>query len=154
MTDRGSAVVQMQWEVPAGIGLLPRIYAVLDAGNTVDEIHESNNTGWTVLNMASFPTDAEPGPRHELPARAQLFQNYPNPFSTATTIGFEVASQGRVQLEILDVLGRRVTSVVDREMTTGTYNVRFDAGGLSSGVYFYRLVVGGDVQTHAMVLRR
>ena len=154
LTDRGSAVVQMQWQVPSGIGLLPRIYAVLDAANTLEEIHESNNKGWTVLNMASFPTDLEPDSRDELPARAQLFQNYPNPFQNSTTIGFEVAEPGRVRLQILDVLGRRMATVVDREMTAGSYNVAFDARGLSSGIYFYRLEIGGVVRSKSMVLQR
>ena len=151
MTDRGSAVVEMDWQVPSDIGLQPRIYAIVDPLGTVDEIHESNNKGWTVLNVASFSTGSEPEVRDELPATAQLFQNYPNPFHASTTIGFNVVQSGRVTLQILDLLGREVVRIVDQEMIAGSYNVRFDARGLSSGVYLYRFASGHTVQTNAMM---
>jgi hypothetical protein len=58
---------------------------------------------------------------------------------------------GRVTLQILDLLGREVVRIVDQEMIAGSYNVRFDARGLSSGVYLYRFASGQTVQTNAMM---
>lgn len=151
MTDRGSAIVEMDWEIPAGIGVFPRIYAVIDPLDDAEEIHESNNKGWTVLNIAS-PTHSDG--TDELPTAAKLFQNYPNPFTESTTIAFTVVGSGHVRLEILDVLGRKVGTIVDQKMTAGAYNAHFDAGDLASGMYAYRLTVDERIQTKSMVLVR
>ncbi|MBS4026988.1 MAG: T9SS type A sorting domain-containing protein, partial [Ignavibacteriales bacterium] len=71
-----------------------------------------------------------------------LLQNYPNPFNPVTTIRFEVRGLGLVSLKVFDVLGREVTTLIhNRVMDEGKHEVEFDASGLTSGVYFYRLSV-------------
>ena len=152
LTDRGSAVVQMEWEVPSGLDFFPRIYAVIDPLGAMEEIHESNNKGWTVLNVSSGPTGAEPDGPRELPADAELFQNYPNPFTKRTTIAFAVPRRGPVSVQVLDLLGREVRRLVEADMTARTYNVSLEAEGLAGGVYFYRLEIDGTVRTKTMVL--
>ncbi len=152
MTDRGSSVGELSWVVPAGIGFLPRIYAVIDPSNDVDEIHETNNKGWNVLNISSGPTHAESDRPDELPYAVKLHQNYPNPFNPTTTIGFDLSRPGKTTIQVLDMLGREVARIVDQELDSGSYNVRFDGSGLSSGVYMYRLVAGETVQTRRMLL--
>jgi hypothetical protein len=68
-----------------------------------------------------------------------LFQNNPNPFNPSTIIGYDLPRQGFVALKIYDMLGREVKSMVNGVQTAGYHSVTFNAGGLSSGVYFYRL---------------
>ncbi len=87
-----------------------------------------------------------------IPATFGLSQNYPNPFNPTTTIRFGVRSSGFVVLKVYDVLGREVRTVIGRNERPGTYEVRFDATGLPSGVYFYRLTAGGNTFTKKMLL--
>jgi hypothetical protein len=152
LTDRGSGRAQIQWQIPEGIGFFPRIYAVLDPEGTIDEIHEDNNKGWTVLNVASGPTDVEDDRPGELAASPAIYQNYPNPFTGVTTIAFDLPRPERTTIQVLDLLGREVSRVVDQVFDAGSYNVQFDARGLSSGVYLFRLVAGKTVETRPMTV--
>ncbi len=76
----------------------------------------------------------------------RLFQNYPNPFREATTIGYEVEQAGPVTITVYDILGRAIRTLVDQHQPRGTYHIAWDgrdAGGrtVASGTYFYRLRV-------------
>jgi predicted acyl esterase len=83
-----------------------------------------------------------------------LRQNYPNPFNPATTIQYSLDRSAHVELKVFDMLGREVAVLVDHTQSPGVYEVRFDGSGLSSGVYVYRLLSEGSVQTKRMVLLR
>jgi cyanophycinase len=94
-----------------------------------------------------------------------LHQNYPNPFNPVTTIKFAIpksvetlhASTGSAtatSLRIYDVLGREVAVLVNSEKSPGTYEIKWDASGLSSGIYFYRLTAGSFIETRKMLLLR
>jgi hypothetical protein len=89
-----------------------------------------------------------------LPTRTALEQNYPNPFNPVTDIGFRTADFGVVRIEVFDLLGREVTTLMNEAKAPGTYSVRFDAQGLSSGVYYYRLTTGSFSETRRMILSR
>jgi hypothetical protein len=92
-----------------------------------------------------------------VPELFSLEQNYPNPFNPLTAIGFSLLAVGNVTLKIYNVLGQEVATLIhSREMDEGMYEVQFDASGLTSGVYFYRLNVnnGEFVQTKKLVLMR
>jgi alpha-amylase len=90
--------------------------------------------------------------RPQKPTAYQLFQNYPNPFNPTTVISYQVPSVSDVKLEIFDVLGRKVATLVERKQEPGVYSVSFNASSLASGVYFYRLQAAGFVQTRKMML--
>lgn len=90
----------------------------------------------------------------EIPAATGLAQCYPNPFNGSTTIEFSMSRPGRVTLEVFDLLGRRVALLLEGDRAAGSYRQRFEAGGLSSGMYFYRLSAGEVVLTRRMVLLR
>ncbi len=77
-----------------------------------------------------------------LPIETSLLQNFPNPFNPTTAIRFDLSSGGLVNLSIYDVLGREVAKLKNEVMSPGRYRVTFDATGLASGVYLYRLAVG------------
>jgi len=72
----------------------------------------------------------------------ELAQNYPNPFNPTTQIEYQIPNAGLVQLEIFDILGRKVQTLVNETKEVGKYTVTFDASGLASGVYLYRLTSG------------
>jgi hypothetical protein len=78
-----------------------------------------------------------PGP--VLPGSFMLYNNYPNPFNPSTTIRYELPKSSMVRLSVYDILGREVSVLVNEKKNAGSYEVRFDATGWSSGVYFYRL---------------
>ncbi|MEX2656871.1 MAG: T9SS type A sorting domain-containing protein [Balneolales bacterium] len=77
-----------------------------------------------------------------VPGRFALHQNYPNPFNPATVIRYDLPEAGEVRLEVFDLLGRRVATLVNETRPSGRYDVTFDASRLSSGVYIYRLQAG------------
>jgi len=89
----------------------------------------------------------------ELPVSAELNQNYPNPFNPSTVIRFGIPQSGEVRLEVFDLLGRRVATLIDNEpKNAGYHQVSFDASNLASGIYFYRIVAGKYVDSKRMTL--
>ncbi len=89
----------------------------------------------------------------QLPDRVRLQQNYPNPFNPSTTIRFELPGNDVVRLEVFDLLGRSVATLVDsQQYTAGSHSVVFDADALASGVYIYRLHTGAGVISKTMSL--
>jgi hypothetical protein len=74
-----------------------------------------------------------------LPATFALSQNYPNPFNPSTTIRYDVPVESKVTLTIYDMLGRKVQTLVDRQLKPGVYSAIWDASSLASGAYFYRM---------------
>ncbi len=87
-----------------------------------------------------------------LPENFHLHQNYPNPFNPTTTIGYELSANCFVSLKVYDMLGREVKTLVNEVEKAGGYEVTFDASGLPSGVYFYRLTAGTFVSAKKMLL--
>lgn len=88
----------------------------------------------------------------ELPGEFTLDQNYPNPFNPGTVITYSVPEQSHIRLSVYDVLGREVSVLVNEQQAPGRYQVSWDAGNLSSGVYMYRLEAPGMVITRQMTL--
>jgi hypothetical protein len=88
------------------------------------------------------------------PLAFALFQNFPNPFNPSTLIQYQLAGAGPVRLTVFDILGREVATLVDGVQQQGTHEARFDGGGLSSGVYLYRLQTTGFVQQRKMMLEK
>jgi hypothetical protein len=74
-----------------------------------------------------------------LPMEYRLEQNYPNPFNPSTTIRFAVKERSNVELVVFNLLGESIVTLVNEELDTGWYETRFNAGNLSSGVYFYTI---------------
>ena len=113
--------------------------------NTIGSSHER-------CNLNTFrPVSTEPS---ELPTSTQLHQNYPNPFNPSTAIRYELPAAEHVRLDVFDVSGRNVKVLVDGTRPAGTHTARFDAGGLPSGLYVYRLQAGGNTIVKTMHLIR
>jgi hypothetical protein len=119
----------------------------------------SGNTGVGVWAQ-NVKSDGTIGPvgiiqiSSEIPEKFSLSQNYPNPFNPSTKINFDIAVSGNVKLTVIDMLGREVSTLVNSKMEPGTYTADFNAEGLTSGVYFYRLEKGSFIETKRMVLMK
>ncbi len=86
------------------------------------------------------------------PTLIALSQNYPNPFNPSTRITYEIRSTANVSLEILDVLGRRITTLVHDQMAPGIHSCEWSPTNVASGVYYYRLQAGGVAITKKLIL--
>ncbi len=81
-----------------------------------------------------------------------LKANYPNPFNPVTTIGYQLASNSRVRLDVYNALGQKVATLVNKQQKPGRYTATFNAGRMASGVYFYRITAGDFSCTRKMLL--
>jgi len=90
----------------------------------------------------------------EIPARFELYSNYPNPFNPGTTMSFDVPKASFVSLKVFNLLGQKVATIVSSNLQAGKYRYRFDAGRLASGVYIYQLRAGEYLQTRKMILMK
>jgi hypothetical protein len=81
-----------------------------------------------------------------------LKQNYPNPFNPSTRINYSVKETGLVKLSVYNLLGEVVSVLVNQNQEAGSYDVKFDASNIQSGVYFYKLESGNQVETKKMML--
>ena len=88
----------------------------------------------------------------EIPKVFKLYQAYPNPFNPATVIKFDLPQTGAVKMEIFNMLGQVVGTLVNGSYAAGSYSVTWDAANFSSGVYFYRINAGNYTDIHKMVL--
>lgn len=133
----------------------PRVHQITWSNNpTVNNNWWNTPSQWQVVAMVGPGGVTSSEGDSELPTTHALEQNYPNPFNPATTIRFQLPQAEQVTLRVFDVLGREVAALLDdASMTAGEHTVRFDASGLTSGVYLYRLEAGASfVQTRRMLL--
>lgn len=84
----------------------------------------------------------------------RLHQNYPNPFNPETKIIFDLPESKKVKIEVFNVLGQKIKTILNKQISAGTHQVGFDARGLPSGVYLYRINAGEYQQVKKMVLLR
>jgi len=88
------------------------------------------------------------------PPEVKLYQNYPNPFNPITNIKYEINSETKVKLSVYDILGQKINLLVDELQYPGIYTVVFKGEGLPSGIYIYKLIIGGQHETKKMILLR
>jgi hypothetical protein len=97
-------------------------------------------------------TPAESESSRMIPTEFALGQNYPNPFNPTTTLRFDLPNAAKVTLGVYDVSGRLVTTLIDGFHQAGSYEAIFDAAGLASGVYIYRMEAGDFIASGKMVM--
>ena len=154
IAPRGSQNVFVPWTIPLAQPLAAtRIYAVIDPDNLIKkEVHENNNMGWAPAIALGIPTSIRTNA--EVPQKFFLYQSYPNPFNPMTTIRFDLPSDAHVSLKVFDVLGREVATLADEVHAAGGHRILFNAAGLASGVYFYRLQTDQFFETKRFMLLR
>ncbi len=110
---------------------------------------QGENTGWYKIE---YGTGTGMGGQETIPKQFALFQNYPNPFNPSTVISYQLAAGSDVKLVVFNVLGQKVRTLVNRRQAAGKYSVVFDASGLASGIYYYRITAGSFTRVHKMIL--
>ncbi len=118
-----------------------RIY---DYGLSVEEIK----------NLYQGSTAIKPDKKENIPEQFILYQNYPNPFNPTTTIHFALPQKQHVRIIIYNIRGQIVANLVDRNFTAGEYDVKWDATGFASGLYFYQIQSEHFTQTKKLILMR
>ncbi len=124
--------------------LFDNIWADSAGSNLIIPILENGNI--TVNPHTVIDADAV------LPAKFKLSQNYPNPFNAATTIEYDLPEAGRVTIDIYNILGHTIVTLVNEKNQAGQHRVVWNASDRSSGVYFYRIEAGDYTETRKMIL--
>jgi hypothetical protein len=125
--------------ISAGLSEMPSVGA---GDSKVHVVWTDERDGRTEIYYKRNPTGNPVGitsNNSEIPDKFSLGQNYPNPFNPVTNIEFAVPRSSFVKLTVYDITGREASALVNQQLQAGTYIVDFDASGLSSGAYFYRI---------------
>lgn len=169
-TDQPFAVAFIIGSDPNTPGVMVTTYTSTSSYNNFTYLHQpsSGNPGWYFLGngqgsiflyliraYVSFETSTGVRQTVELtPASFSLAQNYPNPFNPSTTIAFTLPRSSHATLKIFNALGEEIALLIDKKLAAGKHEVEWNAEGLPSGVYFYRLQSEGFVETRRLVLLR
>lgn len=126
------------------------VYIALAVGVSESELDSNMNAAVNRYN--SIITSVE----NDEPLQKQIVlkQNYPNPFNPSTTIEFSIPQNQHVEIYVYNILGQKISTLVDADLETGLHKIKFDANNLASGVYFYSLISNGKIQTRKMMLVR
>ena len=140
------------WDAQSSRWLAVEGVSVNTTTNTIE--FASSDLPQYVIVTASGVTSVNPGEEEELANVFSLNQNYPNPFNPTTTIEFTIVNENPVELNIYDVLGRKISTLVNKNMGAGSYSYQFDASNLASGIYFYQLKIGNMSSVKKMNLMK
>lgn len=123
---------------------------VIDESNTFPYLKNNFPTNKPGEGVATSNSTAE----RDLPYKVSLSQNYPNPFNPSTSIGYALSNSSIVTLEVFNLLGQKVRTLVNNEaQSAGNYSIQFNAEGLSSGIYIYQLrLKGGGILSKRLTL--
>jgi hypothetical protein len=117
--------------------------------------YKSEITWEPAIGIGKFVGNLKPvsviSEKNDLPAEYKLYNNYPNPFNPSTTIEYSLPKESKVQIEIYDILGRKITTLINEYQKAGIHSTTFNAGSLSSGIYFYRLTAGNYMSTKKLL---
>lgn len=130
----------------AGTSTSPHTYSFVDAssgGSTMYyRLKQIDRTGGVFYSEGIRPTSISAVREKLLPTEIALEQNYPNPFNPSTTIQFALPKESHVLLEVFNIIGQRVATVMNGSVAAGYHAVQFNAAALGSGIYFYQLHTG------------
>lgn len=161
--------ITISWDLPSGVtGLLEDLIngtLVNESMDGTDSHTETNPGGISKLKMTitytfdgngDLVTSVEDGQDFNIPEKFALRPNYPNPFNPSTTINYELAENENINLEIYDILGNHVRTLVKRHQQAGSYSIKWDGRDelsqiVASGVYVYRIRAGNFTQSRKML---
>lgn len=90
----------------------------------------------------------------QIPESYSLYQNYPNPFNPVTKIKYSIPINSHVTIKVYDILGKEVSTLVDKFTNAGEYEVEFNASNLASGIYFYQMLSGSTINTKKLLFMK
>lgn len=139
---------------PGDSGKSVKVYIVIDVGDWTGGAAYTFDVAVDELSLKRVGGGTDVKERQSsIPDRFSLHQNYPNPFNPQTTISYSLPRAGVVTLTVYNLIGRKITTLVNNERkAAGSHTVLFDAAGLPSGVYFYRLQTENYTETKRMAL--
>jgi hypothetical protein len=147
--------VNVSWELNPVNGIE---YSIVTEGlgkeSSGASINQSGSTTILSSSNGKFRLNAQAtgNINKDIPVIYSLSQNYPNPFNPVTTIKYDIANIQDVKLTIYDILGREITTLVDKKQEPGSYQVNWDASNYTSGIYFYTLATNNFNQTKKLIL--
>jgi Secretion system C-terminal sorting domain len=141
-----SEIIKQPAEFQLG-GYYPTTYKI-----EYDSVNHTFNLELTDFVFRQAVTGVDDLPNNNIPEKFALYQNYPNPFNPSTTIRWQSPIDSWQTLKIYDILGNEKAKLIDEQKPAGIYKVDFDATGLPSGVYFYKIQAGSFVETKKMIL--
>jgi hypothetical protein len=155
-TGGGFAILESSDGVDRGIAFDAGTYRTIGTSFELGGLTSGTPLATLVDSIAVFfgmtTTDAPDETPTLLPTVFALYAAYPNPFNPATTFDFDLPHTGRVRLDVFDVLGRRVATLLDDELPAGRHSTVWNASGVASGVYFARLNTDTESATRKVVL--
>jgi len=105
--------------------------------------------------MISYPpTTIDVKSANPSPEQFTLYQNYPNPFNPTTNIRFVINGEDNISLTVFDIFGQKVETLINGRLSRGVHEVKFNAAGYASGIYFYRLITGASSETKKLVVMK
>ena len=116
---------------------------VLEGSEIADP--EGNVINGIVLNIPEFG--------NVIPTEFTLKQNYPNPFNPSTTINYELPEEGLVHLELYNLIGEKISDLVNDRQNAGAYKIEWNGEGKPSGIYFYRININGTTKNYSKTIK-
>ncbi len=147
----GIAQLQFTYTAPA-FGTVDTIFA---AGVTTNRDSLASGDDWNFAISSSVtvsPSTTVHSISENIPVNFKLEQNYPNPFNPETTIKFSLTKSSLTRVTVYNLIGQQVAELVNESLQPSTYEVRFNASALTSGIYFYKLISGDITETKKMLL--
>ena len=144
---QGSDYFNLPWPLPENLAYTNS--TVLTYGEDGFPVGDLN---WFPDKKADWITGIKKDNIETIPSEYTLSQNYPNPFNPSTTIKFSIPKAGNTKLDVFNILGQKVATLIDKELSAGAYQYQFDAGNLTSGIYFYKLETNDYTEIKKMML--
>jgi hypothetical protein len=142
-------------QIDDSTGLVSGIPSYENAGDTVVTILVADGHGGTdsqIYPLHVIPTINGTEQNNLVVYTYALYQNYPNPFNPVTTIKYQLAQANPVDIGVYNLLGQKVATLVSGKQSAGKYEIKWDASGVSSGMYFYRIHAGKFVATKKLIV--
>lgn len=146
----------LDWMLSLDSGNTWTVLPTPDSSSIFDALFIDFNHGWAFGQNGTIlkydPLIGTGNNHNHVPTQIELYQNFPNPFNSATTIEYNLSESGKVKLILYDVLGKQVSVLVNSFQKQGKNRIYFDGNGLCSGIYFYCLLAADHLLTKKMVV--
>ncbi|UCE25117.1 MAG: C10 family peptidase [Candidatus Zixiibacteriota bacterium] len=152
LRNSGGATFASQSLLPVGERPGAVIAADLDSDGDLDLVTANTSSQDISILLNESATDIIQTSADELPRNFALYQNYPNPFNPATEIAFALPRAAQVRLDVFNVMGQRVTTLIDERRAAGYHSVIWNAVSSASGMYFFRIEAGDFSESRKMLL--